>query len=268
MSSSVEAARRIALCVEYDGSPFFGWQRQSHAPSVQESLETALSRVANEEIRVVCAGRTDTGVHARAQVVHFDTTVERPLRAWVLGVNSNLPAEIAVCWAQPVPAEFHARFSARARRYRYRIVNRGTRPAIACRTLTWVRRPLDEARMQDAARHLVGEHDFSSYRALACQAKHPIRTVTRLKVVRHGEYVDIDIEANAFLHHMVRNIAGVLIAIGEGKADPDWAREVLEARDRALGGVTAPAAGLCFVGVRYPAEFGLPEFSGADISPD
>ncbi len=266
MSSSLEGGRRIALGVEYDGSAFCGWQRQPHAPSVQEALEAALSRVADEAIGVVCAGRTDTGVHARGQVVHFDTRAERPARAWVLGVNSNLPDEIAVCWAQPVSSEFHARFSARARRYRYRIVNRATRPALGQRMLTWVRRPLDESRMRQAARHLVGEHDFSAYRALACQARHPVRTVSRLEVVRYGEFVDIDIEANAFLHHMVRNIAGVLITIGEGRAEPDWARTVLETRDRTLGGVTAPAAGLCFMAVRYPAEFELPDFPGRNDS--
>ncbi len=250
---------RIALGLEYDGSAFAGWQVQEPGVrTVQACVEAALSRIADHPVRLICAGRTDAGVHATAQVVHFDTTARRPLHAWVLGTNSHLPEAVAVRWAREVPEDFHARFSARSRCYRYLILNRPVRPTFLARRVTWTHRPLDEARMAEAARDLVGEHDFSAYRALGCQARSPVRTVHRLEVLRRGELVVLEVEANAFLHHMVRNMAGVLMEIGTGRRPVGWAREVLEGRDRTLGGVTAPPDGLYFVGVRYPERYGLP----------
>lgn len=248
---------RIALGVEYDGTAFSGWQAQTGAHTVQETLEHALSRVADRAVRVVCAGRTDAGVHATGQVVHFDTDAIRPQRAWVLGTNTHLGPEVAVGWACAVDERFHARFSALSRHYRYIILNRETRPALLHGRVWWVHRVLDADRARAAAEYLVGEHDFTSFRALACQARHAVRTVRRLEVRRVGEFVYIDVVANAFLHHMVRNLAGVLVAIARGEHPPRWAREVLEARDRTLGGVTAPAAGLYLVQVDYPGSFGL-----------
>ncbi len=250
---------RIALGVEYDGTGFSGWQLQEGVPTVQGVLEAALSRVADQPIRVHCAGRTDAGVHGAEQVVHFDTTAERSERSWVFGANANLPKEVAVLWAAPVSEAFHARFSACRRSYRYVIYNRPVRPTFLAWRTTWEYRPLDEARMHEAAQALVGEHDFSSYRAQGCQAKSPVRTVHRLEVSRRGELVFIDVEANAFLHHMVRNIAGVLIAIGAGERPLSWAAEVLAHRDRALGGVTAPPSGLYLTRVGYPPQFELPQ---------
>lgn len=250
--------QRIALGIEYNGSRYCGWQFQDHSPSIQEKVEAALSRVADHPVRVHCAGRTDTGVHAWGQVVHFDTTAVRENHAWVLGGNANLPADISILWARPVTEEFHARFSALRRQYRYVIFNRSVRPAVLAGRVSWEYRPLDIARMQDAAEMLLGEHDFSSYRALACQAKSPIRTLYRLEVTRQGELVWLDLEANGFLHHMVRNIAGVLMTIGAGEAEPNWARDVLQRRDRTQGGVTASPDGLYFVTVVYPESFSLP----------
>jgi len=250
---------RIALGLEYDGTAFRGWQRQqAGVRTVQQALERILSRVADHPVQVHCAGRTDAGVHAGAQVVHFDTTAERRERSWVLGANANLPKDISVNWARPVSDDFHARFSARARRYRYRIINRPVRSALHRLHATWHHWPLDEARMQEAARCLLGEHDFTSFRAVGCQARSPVREITELSVRREGELVSLEIQANAFLHHMVRNIAGVLMAIGNGEQPVDWAARVLAQRDRSQGGVTAPAQGLCLTGVAYPAEFGLP----------
>jgi tRNA pseudouridine38-40 synthase len=250
--------QRIALGIEYDGSRYCGWQYQDHSPSVQEKVEQALAKVANHGVRVNCAGRTDTGVHALGQVVHFDTGVERPDHAWVLGSNANLPDDISVLWAKPVSADFHARFSAVRRRYRYVIFNRPIRPAILATRASWEYRPLRVERMCEAAQYLIGEHDFSSYRALACQAKSPIRTLHSLDINRHEEIVLLDLEANGFLHHMVRNIAGVLMKIGAGEAEPIWAREVLELRDRTQGGVTASPHGLYFVTAYYPEHFSIP----------
>lgn len=250
---------RIALGVEYDGSTFCGWQFQDHSPSVQAAVELALSKVANEPVRVICAGRTDTGVHATEQVIHFDTTVERPMRSWVFGANANLPKQVAILWATPVSDEFHARFSAVRRSYRYVICNRPVRPTFLAWRTTWEYRPLDVERMAAAGHLLVGEHDFTSYRAQGCQAKSPVRTVYRLEVSRSDELVFIDIEANAFLHHMVRNIAGVLMAIGAGERPVEWAREVLDHCDRSLGGVTSMPAGLYLTSVHYPSQFELPQ---------
>lgn len=250
---------RIALGVEYDGSAFHGWQVQAHDPdTVQQHIETALSTIAAQPVRVICAGRTDAGVHATGQVIHFDTTSVRDDRAWVLGTNTRLPPEIRIRWARRADPGFHARFSATGRRYIYVIDNRPVRPAIMGRQLTWQCLPLDEVKMRAAARYLVGEHDFTSYRAVHCQAKNPVRTVDQLDIERRGELVIMTIHANAFLHHMVRNIAGVLMAIGCGKASPEWAQQVLNVRDRTQGGVTAPAAGLYLVDIDYPEKFTIP----------
>ena len=249
---------RIALGIEYDGRPYCGWQYQDHSPSVQATLEQALSSVAAQPIRVICAGRTDTGVHAAEQIVHFDTDVVRDEKAWIRGTNVNLPKSISVLWARNVSDTFHARFSAVRRRYRYVIFNRDIRPAFLAGRVAFEYRPLNEARMQEAAQYLLGEHDFNAYRAVACQAKSPIRTVYRLDVARQDELLLIDVEANAFLHHMVRNIAGVLMTIGAGERAPEWAKQVLQGRDRSLGGVTGPPDGLYLMEVVYPEEFGLP----------
>ena len=214
-----------------------------------------MSKVADQPIRVVCAGRTDAGVHAYHQVIHFDTTVERSERAWVLGTNSNLPHDISLQSITKVPDEFHARFSALARRYQYRIYNHPIRPALNRQYVTWSCKSLDVARMQLAAQKLIGEHDFSSFRAKDCQAKSPIKTIQFFTVVCDDKIITLDIQATAFLHHMVRNIAGVLIAIGSGEAEPEWMDELLIAKNRAVSGVTAPPTGLHFFNVIYPSEF-------------
>lgn len=252
---------RIALGVEYVGTHFCGWQFQPHAPSIQGCVEAALSKVAHHSVTVICAGRTDTGVHALAQVIHMDVTAQRSPRSWVLGANANLPKDISILWAQPVDESFHARFSASARHYRYIILNRPTRPALLAQQVTWEHRPLNVEKMQVAANYLIGTHDFSSYRALACQAKNPIRTLSSLTVFRVDEQVIIEISANAFLHHMVRNIAGVLMTIGYGEQPPLWAKTVLESRNRTQGGVTAPASGLYLCGVDYPSPYIFPKQS-------
>lgn len=250
---------RIALGIEYDGSSFNGWQaQQPGVRTVQSVVEQALSAVAAHPVSVVCAGRTDAGVHAVGQVVHFDSDAPRSPRAWTLGTNTLLPPDASVRWAQPVEETFHARFSATARQYRYLILNQPTRPALLRNRVSWQMRPLDVARMNAAAAHLLGEHDFTAYRAQQCQSKSPVRVIRHLTVTRHGAYLSIDVLANAFLHHMVRNIAGVLMTIGQGEREPDWAREVLEGRDRKLGGVTAPPQGLYLVAVEYPVAFAVP----------
>lgn len=258
---------RIALGIEYQGAAFCGWQSQDGVRTVQDCLERALAVVADTPLRTICAGRTDTGVHALGQVVHFDPPVEREPKAWVFGANAHLPADVAVRWARPVSDDFHARFSALRRHYRYVILDSRTRPAILAGRVSWSYRPLDELRMRAAAAHLVGEHDFSSFRSYACQAKHPVRTVHRLDVVRHGDLIALDVVANAFLHHMVRNIAGVLMEIGSGRQPVDWSRGVLEARDRIRGGVTAPPGGLYLLGVEYPSEHGIPSQWGQTLLP-
>jgi tRNA pseudouridine38-40 synthase len=249
---------RIAAGIEYDGRRFRGWQSQPGERCVQDVVEHALAHVADAPVRLHCAGRTDTGVHALGQVVHFDAVTERPERAWVLGANTLLPNDVSLLWARPVPENFHARFSATGRRYRYLILDRSARSAMLAGRVTWIHRPLDAERMGVAAEALVGTHDFSSYRAIGCQAKHPVRTVTELTVQRREALIEISISANAFLHHMVRNIAGVLIAIGRGDASVGWAGEVLERRDRTAGGVTAMPDGLYLDQIGYPSEFGLP----------
>lgn len=252
---------RIALGLEYKGARYRGFQRQrENVPSIQGSLETALSRVAGgAPINILCAGRTDASVHSSGQVVHFDTTVERSAHAWIMGANMNLPKDISVTWAKEMPAHFHARFSAMARRYRYVIYNDPIRPAHMAEEVTWNHRPLDVAKMREAAVALVGTHDFSAFRAMRCQAKSPIKTVHHLQLIEHGRFIVLDIRANAFLHHMVRNIAGVLMTIGAGERPVQWAREVLERGDRQSGGVTAHPYGLYLVQVDYPAEFELPQ---------
>jgi len=243
---------RLAAGVEYDGSDFFGWQRQRQSPTVQECLEKALARVADHPLQVHCAGRTDTGVHACCQVVHFDTQALRSERSWVLGGNTWLPDGISLLWVSPVAADFHARFSARRRHYRYRILNRWVRPAIDRRRVAWIRHPLDDSAMNEAVGYLPGEHDFSSFRAAGCQARSPVRTVYAASVVRNGSELWFDIEANAFVYHMVRNIVGSLIAVGRGKQQPGWIGELLQVRDRTVAGMTAPADGLYFVAPDYP----------------
>lgn len=253
-----DGGSRIALGIEYDGSRYCGWQFQTHGPSVQQAVQEALSRVAAAPVHVHCAGRTDSGVHAWGQVVHFDSTVKRPERAWLLGTNCHLPADIAVQWAQPVGADFHARFSAVARHYRYLILRRPARSALWDRRALWTHRPLAVAPMRAAAQALIGRHDFSSFRALACQARSPVRTLHYLDVHEHGALIEIAVGADGFLHHMVRNLAGVLMAIGRGEAPVTWAADLLARRDRAQGGVTAPAHGLYLSRVDYPVHYRLP----------
>ena len=248
---------RIALGIEYDGSRFFGWQRQKHAVSVQQTLEQAISEVANHPVGVHAAGRTDTGVHATEQVVHFDSSAERDSRAWVMGVNANLPDSVSVLWAKAVREDFNARHCALSRCYRYVVLNRPTRPAILQGKVTWIHQALDSDRMQEAALILKGTHDFSAYRAATCQSRNPVRTVYRLSVRRQDEFVFIDILANGFLHHMVRNIAGVLMTIGKGEQAIAWTQTVLESRDRESGGITAPASGLYLVKVQYDPGYGF-----------
>ena len=254
---------RVAVGVQYDGSGFQGWQAQRPGVrTVQTVLEQALARVADQSVRLVCAGRTDAGVHGVGQVAHFDTTAVRSARSWVLGGNAHLPLDVSLIWARDVAEDFHARFSALARRYRYLILNQSYRSALWRGRAAWHYRLLDAERMHAAGQALVGEHDFSSFRAAECQARHPIREIRELAVRRRGDGIVLEVEANAFLHHMVRNIAGVLMAIGAGDRPVEWARAVLEQCDRTQAGVTAPAEGLYVLAVRYPERFGLPAMVG------
>jgi len=253
---------RLAAGVEYCGSGFRGWQRQPGQRTVQGWIESALSRVADHPVAIQCAGRTDTGVHAVRQVIHFDTVSQRESHSWILGTNSNLPQDVRITWIKSVEEAFHARFSALARRYKYLIINRPVPAPIFHRRLTWEYRYLDIQRMVEAAADLIGEHDFSSYRAVSCQAKSPVRNISRLDVSRTHDLVVIDIEANAFLHHMVRNIAGVLMIIGAGEEPAGWAKKVLQARDRTKGGITAPPDGLYLADIRYDKKFGIPPGDG------
>lgn len=250
---------RIALGIEYDGANYYGWQRQKEVNSVQEELEKALSIVANHPVNIFCAGRTDAGVHGTGQVVHFDTDANRRLGAWTLGVNANLPDDIAVRWVKEVDENFHARFSATARRYRYIIYNGPYRPGILSKGLSHYHYDLDLLKMQQAAEHFVGEHDFTSFRALHCQAHSPVRTIHFLNITQHNQFIVIDIKANAFLHHMVRNITGTLIEIGRGNQATDWPIHLLAAKDRAQAAATAKAGGLYLVEVDYPELFDLPK---------
>ncbi len=257
---------RVAVGVQYDGSKFQGWQAQRPgARTVQAVLEQALTRVADHPVRLICAGRTDAGVHGVGQVAHFDTVAARSARSWILGGNAHLPADLSLNWAREVSDDFHARFSALARRYRYLMLNRPYRSALWRGRATWCYRPLDADRMDEAGQALIGEHDFSAFRAAECQARHPIREIRELTVRRRGDGLVLEVEANAFLHHMVRNIAGVLMAIGAGDRPVEWARAVLEQRDRTRAGVTAPAEGLYLWAVRYPDRFGL--LTSAELMP-
>jgi tRNA pseudouridine38-40 synthase len=249
---------RIALGLEYDGTAYNGWQRQRSGDGVQAHVENALSKVANEVIGVICAGRTDTGVHASGQVVHFDTNSERPDRGWLLGANSNLPDDISVTWAQAVNDEFHARFSATQRTYHYLILNRLERSALHRNRAWWLYDPLDAERMHSAAQALLGRHDFSAYRAAGCQASTATREITSISISRNDHWIRLQVTANAFLQHMVRNITGTLVAIGRGDEAEDWAGAVLAGGDRKQGGAAAPPHGLTLVKVDYPEEFALP----------
>lgn len=242
---------RIALGIEYDGSQYHGWQIQPDQNTVQGQLQRALSQIADEKIEVVCAGRTDVGVHAKGQVVHFDTEVDRPLDAWLRGTNSLLPQDINVQWAKNVSNDFHARYCAKSRSYEYIIYNAPVRSALYARMSTWYRYALNEKLMQEASQYLLGEHDFSAFRDADCQAKTATRNIQILTVERKGDFIHINITANAFLHHMVRNIIGVLLPIGAGLKTPQWAQEVLNSRDRKQAGITALPQGLTLLSVRY-----------------
>ncbi|MDX3932073.1 MAG: tRNA pseudouridine(38-40) synthase TruA [Stenotrophomonas sp.] len=250
---------RYALGVEYDGSDYKGWQNLGEAgPSVQASLEKALSSVADSPVRVVCAGRTDAGVHGQCQVVHFDTDAVRDPRGWTLGTTARLPRSIAVRWCTPVADDFHARFSARARRYRYRLLNRSIRPALQRQTLSWERRPLDAGLMHQAGQALLGENDFSAFRSIQCEALHARRQMQSVCVLRNEEVIEVSVQANAFLHHMVRNIVGSLILVGSGERPVEWIGELLAGQDRTVAGPTAPPQGLVFLGPLYPDNWQLP----------
>lgn len=260
--------QRIALGIEYDGSRFLGWQTQPGGGAVQDALEAALTTIADAEISVTCAGRTDRGVHARGQVVHFDTSAERPDSAWVRGANALLPDSVAVVWSARVAPHFHARYSARSRTYRYVLVNRPVRPALEARYAGWFHASLDVEAMRSGARCFVGEHDFSAFRSSECQAKSPVRTVHELEIAcdPRGRII-FTIRANAFLHHMVRNLIGTLVYIGKGKHAPRWAAEVLESRDRAKAAPTFASAGLCLERVEYEAHWNLPAMALTDREP-
>jgi tRNA pseudouridine38-40 synthase len=249
---------RIALGIEYDGASFAGWQSQAHGNSVQDVVEAALAKIAAHPLRVACAGRTDAGVHALAQVAHFDTTADRPDSAWVRGVNAHLPPQIAIRWARAVGDEFHARFSARSRAYRYVLLNRAVRPALLAGRVGWFHQPLDVVAMRAAAACLIGEHDFSAFRAAECQAKSPVKHLYRADVSVDGDCIVFDFHANAFLHHMIRNLVGSLVYIGKGKHPPAWLGELLAGRTRTLAAPTFAAAGLYFAGVEYDARWQLP----------
>lgn len=250
---------RIALGVEYDGAGFFGWQSQPGGNTVQDVLETALTRIAAAPIRTICAGRTDTGVHALAQVVHFDVATERPTTAWVRGANAHLPPSVAVRWAKPVADDFHARFAARSRAYRYVLLNRPERPGLLAGKVGWCHRPLNLAAMQSAAVCLRGEHDFSSFRAAGCQAKSPVKTLYRFEIAKEGDVILFDCCGNAFLHHMVRNLVGALVYVGMGRQPTDWVAQLLAACDRRLGAPTYAPDGLYLAGVEYDSDWALPQ---------
>lgn len=256
---------RVALGVEYDGTHFAGWQVQPKQRTVQLCLEKALSVVADQPVSTVAAGRTDSGVHALQQVVHFDTDASRDERNWILGLNTNLPKDINIVWAKPVNDDFSARFSAVRRTYRYLILNRISRSAIHDNRMWWYFQKLDEKRMQAAADILVGHHDFSAFRAKECQAKSPMKTLEKISVTRFEDCIAIDVVGLSFLHHMVRNLVGVLVPIGEGRQPVEWAKSVLESKQRAQGGITSPPEGLYFVNVDYPQEYELPTVSAFPV---
>ena len=255
------AGSRIACRVEYNGARYNGWQSQPHLDviTVQQELEKALSSVASAPVRVHCAGRTDTGVHGHCQIVHFDAPAQRAPKAWVLGANASMAADVRLHWAMAVPEEFHARFSALSRRYRYLIANTLVRPAMLGGQVTWHRYPLDAGLMHSAAQALLGERDFSAFRAASCQSNTPMRNVEAVSVMRRGDLVVVDIQANAFLHHMVRNIVGSLMVVGSGREQEEWIARLLAEGDRVRAADTAPPHGLYLVDVIYPRKFGLPE---------
>ena len=250
---------RMALGVEYDGSPFSGWQSQPDVPNVQDALQAALSSIASEPIAIIAAGRTDTGVHALEQVVHFDSGVERPLSAWVRGANALLPNSIAVLWAHAVPDEFHARFSAQARSYQYVLINRPVRSAVHHGKVGWFHTLLDVEDMREAAQYLLGEHDFSAFRSSECQAKTPVKNLAQLDIQKQGDTLIFDLTADAFLHHMVRNIVGCLVYVGKGKHLPQWTKEILENRNRNMAAPTFAPDGLYLRRIQYEAKWGLPQ---------
>ena len=252
---------RVALGIQYNGSAFCGWQTQPDMPNVQDTLESALKAFATVPISTVCAGRTDTGVHATHQVVDFEAPVDRPMTAWVRGVNTFLPSTVAVRWAHEVPDDFSSRFSATERTYEYWILNDAVRSPLTEGMVGWVFRPCDEKRMQEAAQFLLGEHDFTSFRASECQAKSPVRVVHEVSIRRVEKMISIKLRANAFLHHMVRNIVGSLVYVGTGKESVEWFKAVLEARDRKVAAPTFAAGGLYLVGVKYPEHPYLPSYS-------
>ena len=264
MVESMADVQRIALKVEYCGREYFGWQRQPSVPTVQATLEDSLAQVAGMPVTIHAAGRTDAGVHASGQIVHFDVQVRRPLTAWVRGVNSHLPSSVAVLWAGVMPDTFHARHSALTRTYRYTLLNRPVRPAISAPRLGWYYLPLDTDCMQQAADYLIGRHDFSAFRAAECQAISPVREMVRVVVSRQDDIIRFELTANAFLHHMVRNIVGSLIMVGAGARPAEWMGDLLASRNRHLAGATAAAAGLCLIRVEYPPLFGLPESAHAE----
>ena len=250
---------KIALGIEYAGCNYYGWQKQSISPTIQETVESALSAIANEIIKVYCAGRTDTGVHAIQQVIHFETSSERELHSWVMGANSKLPNDISVIWALNVDDSFHARFTAKNRTYQYLILNRRSRPAILNGLVTWECQELDFKKMVDSSKCLLGEHDFTSFRAVSCQSDSAIRKIYELEINKAKDLFVITVRANGFLHHMVRNIAGVLIAIGAGKENMDWIVDVLNAKDRTVAGVTAEPDGLYLANIEYPEHYSIPK---------
>ncbi len=254
---------RLALGISYNGQGYQGWQSQLSGQTVQDQLESALGKFCAHKVSTLCAGRTDAGVHALMQVAHFDTGLERPANSWIRGVNAFLPRDIAVQWAQPVPAEFHCRASALSRRYAYVLLESPVRPSIDSGRVGWAFRPLDLDAMQEAAACLLGEHDFTSFRASACQALSPVKKLQRIDITQRGAYWRFEFEANAFLHHMIRNIMGCLIAVGQGRQPPDWLRAVLAERNRDAAAPTFSPDGLYFLGPRYAAHWGLPERTAA-----
>jgi tRNA pseudouridine38-40 synthase len=262
-----DLSRRVAAIVEYDGTEFAGWQSQEHSASIQDAVQAAISYVAGEPVIAVCAGRTDSGVHAAGQVIHFDTTAVRTPRAWVLGANTKLPPTIALQWAGEVTIGFHARHKAIRRSYRYCILNRSARSALQRTRTAWIHRPLDAAAMHSAAQTLIGEHDFSAFRSVECQSNTTVRRVERIEVRREGDYLWLEITANAYLHHMVRNIVGTLLA-AQSEAEPAAAMtRVLASGNRRFAGATAPAAGLYLWRVEYPPMYGIPELKQGLLLP-
>lgn len=256
--------KKYALGIEYIGTRFCGWQSQTGMRCVQSEVENSLSRIADETVKVVCAGRTDTGVHALGQVVHFETNALRTERGWLLGANTSLPIDISISWVKQVPIDFHARFSALSRTYEYKIHNRLARSAILHERSTWIYHPLDLLRMQNAAKLLIGEQDFSAFRSAKCEANHAARNIQSIGIDRVNDHLVFHITANAFLHHMVRNIVGSLVMIGKGEKSQQWLKDVINSGDRKLAGPTAPASGLYFHSVTYPVEYSLPKLTLGD----